>query len=133
MKQKIKLCAIGVCCGFLPVVLAWLLIRNLWVIAAAVGKLAGLEPALANQITQAVQQLQDAKLVLPWLMGVVLSAASVGVALFAGENKKRRKVLIIVGAVLVLPLTLAAFCLSVVNEIRVWNLISALLPLLKAL
>ena len=133
MKQKIKLGAIGVCYGFLPVLLAWLLIRNLWVIVALVCKLMGLEPALATQITQTAQQLQHADLVLPWLFGVLLAVVCTGVLLLAGKNKKSRKVLIITGAVLLLPLTLVAFGLAVVNEIRVWNLISALLPLLKAL
>ena len=120
MKRNIKLCAFGAGYGFLPVVLAWLLVRNLWVIAALVGKLAGLEPALATQITQAVQQLQHADLVLPWLMGVVLAVVCAGILVFAGENKKSCKMLIITGAVLILPLSLAAFGLSVVNEIRVW-------------
>ena len=133
MKRNIKLCAIGVGYGFLPVVLAWLLVRGLWAIVALVCKLASLEPALATQITQAAQQLQHADLMLPWLMGVVLSAVCVGVLLLIGENKKRRKLLIIIAAVLALPLALVGFGLSVVNEIRVWDLLSALLPLLKAL
>ena len=129
MKRYIRPCVLGACYGFLPVILAWLLIRKLWAVWALAGKLLGIEPALALQVTQALQQLQTASLSLPWLMGVLLAVASVAGML----TIRRRKALVITGAVALLPLTLAAVCLCVVNQIRVWNALGALLIFAKAL
>ena len=129
MKRYIRPCVLGTIYGFLPVILAWLLIRKLWAVWALAGKLLGIEPALALQVTQALQQLQTASLSLPWLMGVLLAVASVAGML----TIRRRKALVITGAVALLPLTLAAVCLCVVNQIRVWNALGALLIFAKAL
>lgn len=133
MKRYGKPCIAGAVYGFLPVILAWLLIRNLWILAALIGKLAGLESGIAQQITDALRQLQSAELALPWFAGIILAAACIGVLLWLQEYPKLRKALTAVGIVLILPLTLCAACLAVVNEIRVWNVITSLLPLLKAL
>ena len=129
MKRYIRPCVLGTIYGFLPVILAWLLIRKRWGVWALAGKLLGIEPALALQVTQALQQLQTASLSLPWLMGVLLAVASVAGML----TIRRRKALVITGAVALLPLTLAAVCLCVVNQIRVWNALGALLIFAKAL
>ena len=133
MKRYIKLWVTGIGYGFLPVALAWLLVRNLWALAALIGNLAGLDQTLVQQITQALQQLQTAPLVLPWFGAIVLGLAAVGGLYLTRENRKARKALIVAGIVLLLPLTLGAFCLAQVNEIRVWNVLSVLLPMLKAL
>ena len=130
MKRYIKPCAIGICYGFLPVILAWLLVRNLWAVGGLICKTAGLEPAVTQQIVGTLQQLQTAKLVLPWLLGVVLSVLSVGVLLLL---RKRRKLVIILGCVLILPLAVAAFCLAEVNGVRAFNVFRLVLPILSAL
>ena len=128
MNKKIKRCALGAAYGILPVLLAWLLVRYLWTVVSLICGLAGLEQAPALQITQAVQQLQEAKLALPWIFGIILAAVCAVAAYFLPKKTK-----IVLAASLILPLTLGAFCLTVVNDIRVWNLLGAVLPLIKAL
>lgn len=133
MRRYIKSCIAGVGYGMFPVLLSLLLLYNLDALAISVGRLAGLEQGLVLQISQALQQLQEGEVVVPWLFGVVLALLSVGGLLLTREHRKLRVAFIVVGAVLLLPLTLGAFGLMQVNDVQVWRAIAAIAPLLKAL
>lgn len=122
--KKYRNVLIGMAYGMLPVLLAWLLIHSLGALAAAVCGAIGLEESLTLQISQALQQLQDAKLVMPWPAGLLLGLVSS--LLLVIKGRKGRIALIVVGAVLLLPLTLGAFCLAEINDVQVWRELAAL-------
>ena len=128
MKKLIRQYAaapLGILYGMLPVLLAWLLIHSLGALAAAVCGAIGLEESLTLQISQALQQLQDAKLVMPWPAGLLLGLVS-SLLLLVIKGRKGRIALIVVGVVLLLPLTLGMFCLTEVNSVQVWRELAAL-------
>ena len=115
----------GLLYGMMPVVFAWLFIHSLGALAALVCGAVGLEEALTMQISQALQQLQQAKIVMPWLAGLLLGLLS-SVLLLVTKGRKGRVALIVVGVLLLLPLTLGAFCLARINSVQVWRELVAL-------
>lgn len=125
MKRHIKTILTGLIYGMLPVGLALLLIHSLGALASAVCNAMGLEAALTLQIVQALQQLQNAKIVMPWPAGLALGVAA-SLLLLTVKGRKGRIALTVVGTLLLLPLTLVAFCLTDINEIQVWRELLAL-------
>ena len=128
MKQYGKVLA-GIAYGMLPVLLALVLIWSLGALASFVCRVLGLEEAVVLQISEALQQLQEAKLELPWLAGLALGLLSSGL-LWLVKSRKGLITLCVVGVLLLLPLTLGAFCLVHVNDVQVAMLLRALLRLL---
>lgn len=128
MKKYGKLLA-GIAYGLLPVLLALVLIWSLGALASLVCRALGLEESIVLQISQALQQLQEAKLELPWLAGLVLGLLSSGL-LWLVKSRKGLVALCAVGVLLLLPLTLGAFCLVNVNDVQLAMLLRTLLRLL---
>ena len=125
MKKYVRRAVAGLIYGFLPVVLALGLIHSLEMLALAIGSAIGLEQSLTLQIAQALQQLQNAQIVMPWLAGALLGIVA-SFLLMIVKGRKGRRALIVIGAILLLPLTLGAFCLAQINQVQVWRELLAL-------
>ena len=62
---------------------------------------------------------------MPWPAGLLLGPVS-SLLLLVIKGRKGRIALIVVGVVLLLPLTLGMFCLTEVNSVQVWRELAAL-------
>lgn len=123
--KKYRNVLIGMAYGMLPVLLALVLIWNLGALASVVCAALGVQKGVALQVSQALQQLQEAKILMPWIAGLLLGLLS-SCLLLVVKNRKGIIALMIVGALLLLPLTLGAFCLAEINDVQLWRELLAL-------
>ena len=92
-----------------------------------------LQPGMLMQVTQALEQFKAVPILPPLLPGLLIGSV-VGFLLKGRITTKRRKILLIVLAVLLfLPLTAAALWFTTINGIRLGALLQSLLPVLPAL
>lgn len=106
--------------GLAAIFAAGLLLRNLGTIAAW----------FVPEFSTVVEQLRQAQMVSPWWIALLPAAAAAGLSLL---GKRGRVAAVILGIVLLLPMILAAVCMTCVNGISVGALLGQLIPLLPEL
>ena len=116
----------------LAVLLGQWLLQGLGVLIGCLGGLFGLEPAVAQHLAQSLGQLQDAKIRMPWLEGLLFGALMGALCAVISHWRWGRVTIIVLAAVLFVPLVLASFCLTQANDVMVLDILVNILPLLTA-
>lgn len=133
MRNKLKSPAIGAAYSLLILLFAWLLLFCLSDLVRLFLSPAQLRTELMGQVLLALEQLKYVPILPPILPALVLGLG-IGWLLKGRITTKRRKILLIVLAVLLfLPLTAAALWFTTINGIRLGALLQSLLPVLPAL
>ena len=125
----------GAAVAALPVVLSRILIRNLSGIFGWIGSIASLDEKMLAYGVQILSQMKSAVIVSPWLP-FLLAGAALGllIAWITGCKPVKHIVIhLIVGLLLLLPLTLLALWFTAINAISVGSLIESILPILAHL
>lgn len=122
--------AAGLVYALVAMLLATVLIRNFGGIFGQLGAALGLESALTEQLTAVFDQLKQADVQMPWLVGILLGAAG-GVGLewiLPGKVSK-----IVTAVLLFLPMTLAFVWFAQVNGVQVGGFFQLALSLIQGL
>ena len=123
---------IGAAVAALPVVLSRILIRNL---SGIFGSIASLDVKMLAYGVQILSRMKSAVIVSPWLP-FLLAGAALGllIAWITGCKPVKHIVIhLIVGLLLLLPLTLLALWFTAINAISVGALLQSILPILAHL
>ena len=131
MKWVVKVLA-GSAYMALAVLLGRWLLQGLGMLTGWLGGLFGLEPAVAQHLAQSLGQLQDAKIQMPWIEGLLFGALLGALSAVVSRWRWGRITVIVLAAVLFIPLVLAAFCLTQANDVMVLGILVNVLPLLTA-
>jgi len=133
MRNKLKSPAIGAAYSLLILLFAWLSLFCLSNLVRLFLSPSQLRTQLFGQVLLALEQLKYVPILPPILPALVLGLG-IGWLLKGHITTKRRKILLIVLAVLLfLPLTAAALWFTTINGIRLGALLQSLLPVLPAL
>ena len=133
MRNKLKSPAIGAGYSLLILLFAWLLLFCLSDLVRLFLSPFQLRTELVGQVLLALGQLKQVP-ILPPILPALLLGLAIGRLLKGRITTKRRKILLIVLAVLLfLPLTAAALWFTTINGIRLGALLQSLLPVLPAL
>ena len=123
---------IGAACAAVLVALSRILIRSLAVIFGWIGSIASLGEETVSYGVQILSQLKTAVIDSPWLP-FLLAGAALGllIAWITGRKPVRHIVIVVVlGVLLLLPLTLLAVWFTAINDISLSALILSILPTL---
>lgn len=126
MKKYLRIAVfalIGATYGALGVLLSGLLFRNLGVIAEWIMHLLKLEADITRQVSDALSQLRDARLVSPYFL--FIPACALLSALIFSVSRRAKIIIINAGVWLLLlaPVTLAAAAFTHVNDILFLDMI----------
>lgn len=118
----------GMLYATLVVLLSQMCLRNLHLLVGFID--AGWDQDTAAQVAQAAGQLKNAALASPWLIAL-LAGGLIGLLMRAifPKAKVRLWVSIAAGVLLLIPFTVLAIGFTVVNSIRVLELLQTVLPL----
>ena len=133
MRNKLRSPAIGAAYSLLILLFAWMLLFCLSDLVRLFLSPSQLHTELVGQVLLALGQLKQVP-ILPPILPSLLLGLGIGWLLKGRITTKRRKILLIVLAVLLfLPLTAAALWFTTINGIRLGALLQSLLPVLPAL
>ena len=124
---------IGSAYGALPVVLSRLLIRTLSSLFHWIGCLAEFDARTLEYGAQILSPMRDAPIASPWIIFLAVGAAIGVLTSLLPPCRWKRLLLLLAGALLLLPLMCAALWLTSVHEIGVGHLIQSILPILPHL
>jgi len=132
MKKYLRIAVfalIGAAYGALGVLLSGLLFRNLGVIAEWIMHLLKLEADITRQVSDALSQLRDARLVSPYFL--FIPACALLSALIFSVSRKAKIIIINAGVWLLLlaPVTLAAAAFTHVNDILFLDMIRLMISI----
>ena len=124
---------IGAAYAALPAALAYLTLRNLAALFGLIGSLIPLDKNTLAYGAQILANFKTSPIAAPWLFFLPAGALTGILAAWLPLRRGKKLLLILLGALLLLPLTLAALWLTSVNDILVGNLLQAVLPMLPHL
>ncbi len=132
MKKYLRIAVfalIGAAYGALSVLLSGLLFRNLGVIAEWIMHLLKLEADITRQVSDALSQLRDARLVSPYFL--FIPACALLSALIFSVSRRAKIIIINAGVWLLLltPVTLAAAAFTHVNDILFLDMIRLMISI----
>ena len=132
MKKYLRIAVfalIGAAYGALGVLLSGLLFRNLGVIAEWIMHLLKLEADITRQVSDALSQLRDARLVSPYFL--FIPACALLSTLIFSVSRKAKIIIINAGVWLLLlaPVTLAAAAFTHVNDILFLDMIRLMISI----
>ncbi len=132
MKKYLRIAVfalIGAAYGALGVLLSGLLFRNLGVIAEWIMHLLKLEADITRQVSDALSQLRDARLVSPYFL--FIPACALLSALIFSVSRRAKIIIINAGVWLLLlaPVTLAAAAFTHVNDILFLDMIRLMISI----
>ena len=133
MKKNLKylLSALsGAAYAALPAGLAYLLLRNLAALFRLIGSLIPLDEGALQYGAQILAHFKSAPIAAPWLLFLIFGAAIGLLAAWLPLRRGKKPLLILLGALLLLPLACAALWMTSVNDILVGNLLQSVLPIL---
>ena len=123
----------GAAYAALPAALACLILRNLAALFGLIGSLIPLDEAALEYGAQILSNFKTSPIAAPWLFFLPAGALTGILAAWLPLHRGKKLLLILLGALLLLPLTLAALWLTSVNDILVGNLLQSVLPMLPHL
>ena len=123
----------GAAYAALPVALAYLMLRNLAALFGLIGSLIPLDENTLAYGAQILANFKTSPITAPWLFFLPAGALTGILAACLPLRRGKKLLLILLGALLLLPLTLAALWLTSVNDILVGNLLQSVLPMLPHL
>ncbi len=123
----------GAAYAALPAALAYLTLRNLAALFGLIGSLIPLDKNTLAYGAQILANFKTSPIAAPWLFFLPAGALTGILAAWLPLRRGKKLLLILLGALLLLPLTLAALWLTSVNDIIVGNLLQSVLPMLPHL
>lgn len=121
--RSLRLFLPGAVYGLLLILLTWCLITGAAGLAAFAGKVLQLE--VAQDVVQALRQLKDAHIQLPWVVIVVMGALSALLSRLLRRCRRKALISSCIAVALALPLTLMVLAFTTINGICPANVLLA--------
>ena len=120
----------GAAYAALPAGLAYLLLRNLSALFLLIGSLIPLDEGTLQYGTRILAHFKSAHIASPWLLFLAGGAVIGLLTAWLPIRRGKKLLLILLGALLLLPLVCAALWMTSVNDICVGNLLRSVLPII---